>query len=421
MKSVGGGGLAGIVAGDSKIATVGNSIGKNNGLNYRGYSIIDLAKNSTFEEVFYLLLYERLPLKSELERFIEEIASQRTIPDKLKYILEMIPSTAHVMDVMRCISSVLGTLEPEDNHHHPERTADKIAIRLVALFGPCMLYWYHYHKTNGGLRIRSYTGKKDTVALNFMKLYTLKLQPEDGDRDGDMMIDPLIIKTLDVSLILYAEHDFNASTFAARVTASTNADIYSAITSAIGTLKGNLHGGANEAVQKFLQQFHTIDEVNVELRKSLKDKKLIMGFGHRIYKNGDPRNGIMKEYSRKLSQSTTTTTTNTTRTTIPNANPTLFAISNHVENIMLKERNIHANLDFYSASAYHQIGIPTEFFTPLFVISRTSGWAAHIIEQRAGSSNKIIRPLSNYIGPESRVYIPIEHRHRYRAAAVAKL
>lgn len=278
------GGLAGVVAGDSRIATVG--IG--NGLNYRGYGITDLAEKSTFEEVFYLLLYERLPLQPELDAFVEEIASKRYIPAMLKQILERIPSTAHAMDVMRCVSSVLGTLEPEGAH--AESTADKIAIRLVALFGPCLLYWYHFHKN--GLRIQGYTGKKDTVALNFLKLFTLKLKDSDGG------IDPLIVKTFDVSLILYAEHDFNASTFAARVTASTRADFYSAITSAIGTLRGNLHGGANEAVMVFLRQFSSIEEADQELRRSFMVKKLIMGFGHRVYKNGDPRNGIIKEYSR---------------------------------------------------------------------------------------------------------------------------
>ena len=230
------GGLAGMVAGDSKIATVG--IG--NGLNYRGYNINELAENSTFEEVFYLLLFERLPSLKELNQFTERIAEQRYIPMHLKQILERIPTTAHPMDVMRCVSSVLGTLEQEDGK---EINSISISIRLVALFGPCLLYWHHFHKS--GLRLRGYTGK-DTVAQNFMKLLTLKLNKSDGE------VDPVMVKTFDVSLILYAEHDFNASTFAARVTASTRSDFYSAITSAIGTLRGNLHGGANEAAMEFL-------------------------------------------------------------------------------------------------------------------------------------------------------------------------
>jgi 2-methylcitrate synthase len=269
-------GLAGMVAGDSKIATVGLG----SGLNYRGYNIEELAEKSTFEEVFYLLLFERLPLRKELERFIEKISSERYIPMHLQSILEKIPATAHPMDVMRCITSVLGTLEPEDGI---ERTAESISVRLVAIMGPALLFWYHFHRS--GLRINGYTGPNDTVAENFMKLLTLKLNEK---------IDPIIIKTFDVSLILYAEHDFNASTFAARVTTSTKSDFYSGITSAIGTLRGPLHGGANEAAMEFLRQFNSIQEADNKLREIFKNKGLIMGFGHRVYKNGDPRNGIIK-------------------------------------------------------------------------------------------------------------------------------
>lgn len=233
-------GLAGMVAGDSKIATVGLG----NGLNYRGYNIEELAEKSTFEEVFYLLLYERLPLRKELERFIETIANERYIPMHLQQILEKIPATAHPMDVMRCVTSILGTLEPEDG---VDRTAESISIRLVAMMGPALLFWHHFHRS--GLRINGFTGAQDTVAENFMKLMTLKFNER---------IDPLIIKTFDVSLILYAEHDFNASTFAARVTTSTKSDFYSGITSAIGTLRGPLHGGANEAAMEFLRPLKSI-------------------------------------------------------------------------------------------------------------------------------------------------------------------
>ena len=236
------GGLSGVNAGDSKIATVGLG----NGLNYRGYNIEELAAQSTFEEVFYLLLFERLPQVAELTGFIRSIAKQRYIPMNLKNILELIPATAHPMDIMRCVASFLGTLEPEDGSGTAAgRTAQEIAVRLVALYGPCLLYWYHYHRS--GLRLEGYTGAQDTVAENFLKLFQLKLKPEDGT------VDPVLIKTFDVSLILYAEHDFNASTFAARVTTSTRSDFYSAISSAIGTLRGNLHGGANEAAMEFLK------------------------------------------------------------------------------------------------------------------------------------------------------------------------
>jgi 2-methylcitrate synthase len=237
------GGLAGISAGDSSIATVGLG----GGLNYRGYNINDLAENSTFEEVFYLLLFERLPTAEELTTFRQLIAKQRRIPMHLKQILQKIPATGHPMDVMRCVASVLGTLEPEDGK---EFNQTGIAIRLVALYGPCLLFWHHYHKS--GLRINGFTGPNDTVAENFMKLLTLKLSPKDG------VLHPEVIRTFDQSLILYAEHDFNASTFAARVTASTQSDFYSAITSAIGTLRGNLHGGANEAAMEFLSQFKSV-------------------------------------------------------------------------------------------------------------------------------------------------------------------
>lgn len=273
----------------------------------------------------------------------------------LKQILEKIPATAHPMDVMRCVASILGTLEPEGG----ERTAASIAVRLVALYGPCLLYWHHFHKS--GLRLQGYTGPTDSVALNFMKLLQLKLNPSDGK------VDPLMVRTFDVSLILYAEHDFNASTFAARVTASTRSDFYSAISSAIGTLRGNLHGGANEAAMEFLSQFNSVEEADKHLKEVFGKKQLIMGFGHRVYKNGDPRNAIIKEQSRKLSEQ-------------PGGSPMLYAISAHIEQQMLTVKKMHANLDFFAASAYHQCGIPTAFFTPIFVISRTSGWAAHIIE-----------------------------------------
>jgi 2-methylcitrate synthase len=306
----------------------------------------------------------------------------------LKGMLELIPSTAHPMDVMRCVASFMGTLEPE-NLAAKDQVHEAIGIskRLVALFGPSLVYWHHFHKN--GLRIDTYTGKDDSVASNFMKLFELKHTP------GSEEVDPIVTETIDKSLILYAEHDFNASTFCARVTASTRSDIYSAITSGIGTLRGNLHGGANEAAMEFLHQFDSVEGADAKLRDVFARKELIMGFGHRVYKNGDPRNEIIKECSRKLSESKT----------IKHANPDLYKISEHIEGVMLNEKRMHANLDFYAASAYYQCGIPIPYYTPLFVISRTSGWAAHVIEQR--KVNKLIRPSSNYTGPAARKYVPM--------------
>lgn len=267
-------GLAGITAGDSKISTVG----KGTGLNYRGYNIEDLADKSTFEEVFFLLLFERLPTQIELDQFVKDIAGLRHIPDSLKKVLELVPKSTHPMDVMRTISSFLGNIEPENL---PKLGPVQISMRLVALFGPCLLYWHHFHAS--GKRLEGFTGPTDTVAMNFMKLM-----------GGKKEVDPILVRAFDVSLILYAEHEFNASTFAARVTASTNSDFYSAITSAIGTLRGNLHGGANEEVMKFFSQFKDKEEAEKKLRDMFSKKELVMGMGHRVYKNGDPRNPIIK-------------------------------------------------------------------------------------------------------------------------------
>lgn len=368
-------GLVGVIADDSAISTVG--IGK--GLNYRGYNIEDLAHNSTFEEVLYLLLYEDLPSRQQLEDFQAKIAENRWIPAKLVTILEEVPKDAHPMDLMRTVASFLGTIEPETK----ENDQFAISIRLTAIFGPCLFYWYHFHKS--GKRIETTTDKTDSIAMNILKLlYNDGKTPEE-----------LLVKCMDVSLILYAEHDFNASTYAARVTASTLSDFYSAITTAIGTLRGPLHGGANEAAIRFLQQFKDTTDAEETLFEMYKKKELVMGFGHRIYKKGDPRSDIIKKYSKKLTET-------------ERGESKLYEISEHIENIMLKEKGMYPNLDFYSASSYYQLGLPIDFFTPIFVISRTSGWAAHIIEQRA--NNKLIRPASNYIGPEPKEYTSLDMR-----------
>lgn len=362
------------MAGESAISTVGIGLG----LNYRGYNIVDLAKNCIFEEVLHLLLWNKLPNHKELADLRTRLSKLRKIPPVLKTILEALPKQSNSMDVMRTISSVLGILEPESE----QNDQFNIALRLISVFGPALIYWYHF--SHSGKRIETETAPEDTIALNFLKLYH---QTQD--------IHPLVLKTFDVSLILYAEHDFNASTFTARVTVSTRSDFYSGITSAIGTLRGPLHGGANEAAMKMLENLPSVQASNQFLEEKWKNKDLIMGFGHRIYKKDDPRSNIIKDYAIELSKTKF-------------GRPGIIEISKNIERRMIEEKKKYPNLDFYSASAYNQCGIHTDFFTPIFVISRTSGWAAHIIEQR--KSKKIIRPTSKYTGPEPIPFTPIEAR-----------
>lgn len=364
------GGLAGIVAGDSAIATVGL---EGSGLNYRGYSIEALSEQSTFEEVFYLLLHEDLPTKSQLSEFCAQLCEMRKIPTELKHVLEIIKGNAHPMDITRTICSVIGVLEPETENFSNQK---QCAMRLAALFGPALLYWYHFSQS--GIRINEHTGKNDTISANFMKLLTLS--------DN---VDPEIVRAFDVSLILYAEHEFAASTFGARITASTMADIHSAICTGISTLKGNLHGGANEAVLQYLQGIKSVSQADAFLSDKWSKKQLIMGFGHRVYDKGDPRHKIVKHWSERLSRK-------------PFGNKAMHEVACHIEDRMVREKKIFPNLDFFAAVTYYQSNIPVSLYTPIFVISRTSGWAAHIFEQR--KNNKLIRPSSNYIGPAPREY-----------------
>lgn len=366
------GGLAGVVAGQTSIATVGK---EGAGLTYRGYSIEDLARYAKFEEVAYLLIYGKLPNKQELDQYKKELKKLRGLPMSLRHILEQIPADSHPMDVLRTGCSALGTIVPEGTDHDQIFIANK----LMASFSSMLLYWHHF--STSGKRINVET-EDENIAGHFLHLLHQKPAPDEH------------IACFDASMILYAEHEFAASTFAARVTAATLSDFYSAITSAIGTLRGPLHGGANEAAMELINQFKTPEEAESGLRNMLAQKKLIMGFGHRVYKTCDPRNAIIKEWSHKLSQAS--------------GYMDIFNISERIEKIMWDEKKLFPNADFYSASAYHLMGIPIKMFTPIFVIARTSGWAAHIIEQR--KNNKLIRPTADYIGPQPLAWLSMEKR-----------
>lgn len=365
------GGLAGVSAGDTAISAAGGG----HDLDYRGYSIYDLAEYATFEEVAYLLVYGKLPNAIELEGYRALLKGMRDLPPVLKEVLERIPSGTHPMDVMRTGCSFLGNLEPEGN------ARDQVAVtnRLLGVFPAIMVYWWKF--AHDKTRIDCVTDAPG-IGEHFLTLLHGK-KPS-----------ALHARAMDVSLILYAEHEFNASTFTARVITSTLSDIYSAITGAIGALRGPLHGGANEAAMELIEKFNTPAEASQGIDHMLATKQLIMGFGHRVYSVCDPRNKVIKEWSRKLCDD--------------GQNINLFNVSETIETIMWERKTLFPNLDFYSASAYHMMGIPTPMFTPIFIMSRISGWAAHVMEQRR--NNKLIRPSANYIGPDHLPYVPIAQR-----------
>ncbi|MGB9632062.1 MAG: bifunctional 2-methylcitrate synthase/citrate synthase [Chloroflexaceae bacterium] len=365
-------GLAGVVAGETAICTVGQS---GVGLTYRGYDIADLAANATFEEVAHLLIYGHLPNQKELTRYMRQMKKLRDLPAAVKAVLEQIPASVNPMDVLRTGCSMLGALEAENRFHTPQQAAD----RLIATFPAMICYWHHY--ANNGKRIDTSTDE-ESLAGHFLAMLHRE-KPEEVFR-----------KALDISLILYAEHEFNASTFVGRTVVSTRADLHSAITAAIGALKGPLHGGANEAAMMLIQRFSTPDEAEAGVMDLLKRKELIMGFGHRVYKKSDPRSDIIKPWAERLSALI--------------GEPMLYAVAERIEAVMRRERALFPNLDFYSAVVYHCCGIPTELFTPIFVVSRTAGWAAHAFEQR--HNNKLIRPSAEYIGPAPQPFLPLSDR-----------
>jgi len=366
-------GLAGITAGETTICTVGK---EGHGLTYRGYSIEDLSQKCIFEEVAHLLLYNTLPDQAQLSALQQRMIPGRVLPDGLKIALEQLPKDSHPMDILRTGVSILGCMEPETD---PSKAA-LIAERLMASYSSMLMYHYHFHR---GVKIATEGKDSDTIASHFLRL----LHQTEPNIDE--------VGVVDTSLTLYAEHEFNASTFCARTTTSTLSDIYSAITSGIGTLRGPLHGGANEAAMELIEKFTTAEEATNGIHEMLTKKQLVMGFGHRVYRTCDPRAGIIKECSRKLSER-------------PNGRKDLYDISCAIQKVMWDEKKMFDNLDFFAASAYNQCGIPTNLFTPIFVISRTAGWTAHSIEQR--NKNRIIRPTADYKGPDLLEFVPMEQR-----------
>ncbi|WDE11383.1 bifunctional 2-methylcitrate synthase/citrate synthase [Thalassomonas haliotis] len=371
-KKLAGAGLRGQSAGETKLCTVGKS---GSGLTYCGYDVSDLAENATFEEVAYLLFNGELPNQAQLDSYKTELAAMRDLPLPLKEVLQRIPADAHPMDVMRTGASFLGNLEPEEDFSQQNKAAN----RLLAAFPAIMTYWYHFSHNNKEIDCVS---DESTIGGHFLKLLTGKTPSE------------LHRRVIDVSLILYAEHEFNASTFTARVCASTLSDMYSCITGAIGSLRGPLHGGANEAAMDMIQKFKSPADAKEQMAGMLERKEKIMGFGHAVYRTSDPRNVIIKAWSEKLSEEF--------------GDSSLYDISVACEEYMWDTKKLFCNADFFHASAYHFMGIPTKLFTPIFVCSRLTGWAAHVMEQR--DNNRIIRPSADYIGSEPRTVTPIAQR-----------
>lgn len=372
-KKLGGAGLRGQSAGETSLCTVGKT---GSGLTYRGYAIEEMAEQASFEEIAWLLLYGSLPSRAEHAAYVTRLKDRRSLPDALKQVLELIPKDTHPMEVMRTGASFLGNLEPEQSFREQQDVAD----RLLAALPGIICYWYCF--SHEGRRIDTEVMDEDSIAGQFMQMLHGK-KP-----------DPMHVEVMNASLILYAEHEFNASTFTGRVCAATLSDMYSCITGAIGSLRGPLHGGANEAAMAMISNFSSPAEVKAGILGMLERKETIMGFGHAIYRKSDPRNAIIKKWAQKLAEQ--------------NGDTTLYDIACAAEQVMWDEKELFPNADFFHAPAYNYMKIPTELFTPIFVMARVVGWAAHVIEQRA--NNRLIRPSADYTGPEPRPFVPIAQR-----------